>query len=551
MIRLILVIHFLLFVSIFSQLKHDELFLKVEVKMNRAKLDNADVLYANLYSKAVEEYRIANRLASEGASPVDIREKLVSSISYLNKMNGSIGEKNKVFASTIAKRNSALDSGADKNVPYYWELGEKAFQEAIENFDDNEITSVLEGIKATNEYYSTAKLYSNKANSLINDSKSFINATSKLAYLIAPISYEKAEDKMFETLNLISSGERIDEIDKSITNTKFLFDLASVNASKYLAVYSELLDTRKDAKIVDAEKYTIEIWEKAEDLLKESAEDFEKKDYDESAELATEADLNYNLAKQISLKDYYLNDTKNEISLAIDEGAEKYAPKTLKLSQDYLNEATNLIESNSYSLKAIKELADNSYRSAITARRITEIAKRMKPSDQSWEDIILDQKTELLGDINVRLPKLPVRNFKADNNYSYLTEKLETTIGDEADITVAAGKIILQLKNVNFPMMSSRLNNNSKVSLEKIIEVLKKVSFSEATIISYTDNAGTKSINLELSERRAETILNYILKKDNSHKYFIKGMGEEKPITSNYTLGDRRKNNRIEIVIKK
>ncbi|MCF6268545.1 MAG: OmpA family protein [Melioribacteraceae bacterium] len=547
MIKLILIIHLLFSVLTLAQSERDELFSEVETILNQAKLDNADVLCADAYSNAVEEYVLAKGMLTEGKSPVDIREKLEASISYLTKMNNDIEGKQELFASTIAKRNSALDSGADKNAIYFWELGERKFQEIIEDFEDNDTKSISKNIKVTEEYYSTAKLYSNKANSLINDSESLKEATNKQANLLAPNSYEKAEDKMFETLNLISSGKRISDINNSITSTELLFDMASVNSSKYLSEYPEIIAVREDAKIVGADRYTKELWNEAEEGLRESAEAFEEDDFEKADDLAKEAATNYTISKQTSLKDYFLKDTRNEINLAIEEGAEEFAPKTLKQSNDYLNEVTSLIESDSYSLPQIQRLTKKSYTSANNARRITEIAKRMEPGDESWEDIIIAKEGYLLDSNNEELVNIP---NKGENDYSDLIEKLEDNINDEVDITEEDGKVILLLKNIKFSIMSSRLNKDSKASLDKVIAEIKDESFLEATIVCYTDNIGTKSANIAISQKRAEAILKYILEKDNSNKYYIEGKGEENPIASNSTSEGRIKNRRVEIEIK-
>ncbi len=551
MIKLIIIIQLLFSVLAFAQADRDELFLEVETILNQAKMDNADVLCAETYTRALEKYMLAKGMESEGKSPVEIREKLEASISHITKLNNSIEGKQEVFASTIAKRNSALDSGADKNAIYYWDLGERKFQENLEDFDDNKISSIANNIKVTEEYYSTAKLFSNKANSLINNSESFKEATANQANLVAPISYEKAEVKMFETLDLISSGKRISDINSSIVNTELLFDLTSMNASKYLAEYSELLSLRSDAKTVKAEKYTIETWKDAEELLVESAEAYEEGDFEKADELAKEASISYAIAKQTSLKDYFLNDTRNEIGLAIDEGAEEYAPKTLKQSQDYLTEVSSLIESDSYSLKEIQDLTGKSYTSAKNARRITEIAKRMDPSDESWEDIIIAQEGYVLDESDNELPKFSVIESNVDVDYSDLVVKLDATIDDEVEIIEQDETIILRLKNVKFATMSSRLNSESKASLDKIIDEISNESFLEATIVCYTDNVGTKSANMALSKKRAEAILNYVLTKDNSNKYYIEGRGETNPIATNATSEGRIKNRRVEIVIQK
>jgi outer membrane protein OmpA-like peptidoglycan-associated protein len=545
MIKIILTIQLLFSVLLFAQAERDELFNEVEILLNNAKLNNADLLCAVPYSKGVEEYTSAKKLFRDGESPVEIREKLESSIAYITKVNNNIEKKQELFASTIGIRNSAIQSGANKNAKYFWELGENKFKDVLNDYDDNEINSIPRNKKVIEEYYTTAKLYSNKANSLIN-SESIREASNNKANLLAPISYEKAEDNLFKTLDIISYGKKLSEINKSITDTELLFDMASVKASKYLAEYSTVIAVRKDAKIIEADKYVRELWDEAEEGLRESGKAFEEEDFDEAAELAKESEDKYLMAKQISLKDYFLSDAKNEINLALDEGAELHAPKTLKKSQDYFAEVTSAIESDFYSVPKIKHLAKESFKLAIKARKITEISKRMEPGNEPWEDIILAKEGSLLND------NTEVENISTDNksDYSGLIEKLEQNVNSELDISEQKGVLVLLLKNVQFSTMSSKLNDKSKKSIDKVIAELQDENFSEATIVCYTDNIGTKSANKAISKKRADAILKYLIKKDNSHKYYMEGRGESNPIVSNSTAEGRKKNRRVEIEIK-
>jgi outer membrane protein OmpA-like peptidoglycan-associated protein len=545
-IIIFIILILLLPTSLFPQAERDELFTEVEILLDEAKLYNADVLCKDTYIKGVDEYLSAKELHRTGSSAAKIREKLESSITYITKVNNNIEEKQKLFASTIKLRNMALESGADKNAKYFWNFGEKYFHEILDNYDDGDTLSIPRKKKTAEEYYTNATLYSNKANSLIN-SESLIEANNNNANLIAPISYQKAEEKLFETLEMISNGKGKNEITKSIIDTELLYDMASVKASKYMLEYPEIIFVRKNAKIVEADKYTKELWNEAEENLIESAENFEEGDFENASELEKKANSLYIEAKQISLKDYFLSDAKREIELALDEGAEEFAPKTIGKSQNYFSEVSSIIEDDSYSLSQIKDLTKKSYESAQLARKITEIAKRMEPNDEPWEDIILAKEGDLLNNNEEASENISKEN---NNNFDQFINSIETNINDEVEITEDDEKVILLLKNVQFRTMSSRLNKNAKNSLDKIINQLKKETFDEATIVCYTDNIGTKSANSALSKKRAEAILDYIITKDNSHKYYIEGRGEKNPIASNSTAEGRKKNRRVEIEIR-
>jgi outer membrane protein OmpA-like peptidoglycan-associated protein len=547
MFKLIIIINVLFSILIFAQSERDELFNEVEIILDKAKVDNADILCATNYNLAIESYNSAKEMNSHKESPIKIREELEESITYLTKMNNNIEEKVQLFANTISIRNSAIDSGADKNATYFWELGEKKLSESLELYNDESPKIAVINLKDVDGYYSTAKLYSNKYNTLVNNSESIVLANKRLAYLLAPNSFSESNEMMYETLEKISSGKKLSEINKSIADTELMFELSAINAMKYSDEYPEVLASRKDAKTVDAEKYTLEVWQEGEELLKESADAFENEDFDKANEYAMEAKDNYDIAKHTSIKDYFLSDARNEIDLAVDEGAEEHAPITLKKSQDYLSEVSSLIESDSYSLLDIKNISLNSFKSAKNARYITEISKRMEPGEQSWEEIILTQQGEELLPIQE-----PIKvEAKSETNWINLSSDIEEYLKDDATVIDKDEVIILRLDKVNFATMLTQLNDEAKASLNRIAEAIKQYPNNEATVVCYTDNIGTRSANKALSQKRAEVVYNYLKKRNSSTELFVDGRGEENPIASNNNAEGRKQNRRVEIEIKK
>ncbi len=69
-----------------------------------------------------------------------------------------------------------------------------------------------------------------------------------------------------------------------------------------------------------------------------------------------------------------------------------------------------------------------------------------------------------------------------------------------------------------------------------------------AKIDGYTDSIGSTGYNQTLSERRAEAVKNYLIKKGVDPKRFVtRGFGETQPVASNTTAEGRQKNRRVEL----
>lgn len=66
----------------------------------------------------------------------------------------------------------------------------------------------------------------------------------------------------------------------------------------------------------------------------------------------------------------------------------------------------------------------------------------------------------------------------------------------------------------------------------------------------HTDSIGTEKYNQGLSERRAASVKNYLVKKGvDGGRITSQGFGETKPIADNKTKEGRAKNRRVEIKV--
>ncbi len=93
--------------------------------------------------------------------------------------------------------------------------------------------------------------------------------------------------------------------------------------------------------------------------------------------------------------------------------------------------------------------------------------------------------------------------------------------------------------------------------LEKVTTVLKSYPKASCTIEGHTDNIGLKEYNQKLSERRADSVKNWLLAHGVSNPMAIRGWGATKPVAPNTSPDGRdnpegRQNNRrVEIIVKK
>jgi OOP family OmpA-OmpF porin len=70
------------------------------------------------------------------------------------------------------------------------------------------------------------------------------------------------------------------------------------------------------------------------------------------------------------------------------------------------------------------------------------------------------------------------------------------------------------------------------------------------SVTGHTDSIGSEAYNLALSERRAQTVVNYLEQRGvNPNIIQARGMGKSNPVASNATPAGRAQNRRVEITV--
>jgi OOP family OmpA-OmpF porin len=104
------------------------------------------------------------------------------------------------------------------------------------------------------------------------------------------------------------------------------------------------------------------------------------------------------------------------------------------------------------------------------------------------------------------------------------------------------------IKGVTFKTNSSRLTEASKKILDKVASDLLLIPDVRIEIQAHTDDRGPEDYNQQLSQRRAESVLVYLINHGVPDKSLeAKGYGETHPKASNDTLMGRAENRRVEL----
>jgi outer membrane protein OmpA-like peptidoglycan-associated protein len=110
--------------------------------------------------------------------------------------------------------------------------------------------------------------------------------------------------------------------------------------------------------------------------------------------------------------------------------------------------------------------------------------------------------------------------------------------------------MVLTLGGVLFDSNEASLSSGGDRSLDKLAQFLRDNPKRNVRVQGYTDSTGTAAQNLELSQRRADTVRSALVEDGlDAQRATTKGFGQDFAVASNQTSSGRQQNRRVEVVI--
>jgi outer membrane protein OmpA-like peptidoglycan-associated protein len=105
----------------------------------------------------------------------------------------------------------------------------------------------------------------------------------------------------------------------------------------------------------------------------------------------------------------------------------------------------------------------------------------------------------------------------------------------------------IRLDDILFDFDKSFLIDSAKKELDEVYSLLKRNRTMYLEVQGHTDNKGQDGYNVELSKKRAASVVNYLMKKGiESTRLQVKYFGSTKPVEPNESEKGRAKNRRVE-----
>lgn len=195
-------------------------------------------------------------------------------------------------------------------------------------------------------------------------------------------------------------------------------------------------------------------------------------------------------------------------------------------------------------LREMKLLVQDSSRRKIPAT--VEVIKRDNGK------ITYQKKTVLGPDEKLLVPDLPDVEIVVDSR-GYLPKKIIVGKEDKEKTVeldpLEQGKTYV-VDNIYFELNKAYLKKESLDMLSRLVQIMRENPGMKLEVRGHTDASGTAAYNQKLSERRADAVMEYMIKQGISpERLRSMGLGQNEPVADNKTPEGRAKNRRTEFKI--
>jgi OOP family OmpA-OmpF porin len=427
----------------------------------------------------------------------------------------------------------------------------------------------------------------------------FERAREAEAPLLSPQNFSEAEKYLQRAETSLEKNRSIERIKEDLLEANRYLRAADEASKLARVTFPNALQSRTAAVTAQAARLATEQWEEAEDDFLRAASALEDGNVNRARDYGAEALSTYRAAELTAIQGAILNEARTLIAAARDQRVERYAPKTLGSAEALVARAELDLEKDRYATEVPRAMARDAEYSARHAAHIADLAKALNDREITFEEAVLDWEQPLLdiakaldsstdmsnGYVVVRdaslarienlkeanaaqreeLDRLNLRVLDLEQSLGITREraaagerrreqiaKLEALFNpNEARILREGDKVIIRLIGLQFDTGQAVIQSNYFSLLRKISQASDIFLNASMIVEGHTDSTGSETANLALSERRANSVRDYLLADTVLGASQIKavGYGETRPIANNETAAGRANNRRIDVVI--
>ena len=440
-----------------------------------------------------------------------------------------------------------------------------------------------------------------------------VSANEVQAYVLAPDHYGDGAEAYQRAERIFKDGGKLERIQSLLEKAQAQFERARTLAQSNRTQLEAAYGAREDAEQAGADERAPDLWREGEVALFEAATRLEAERERGVERYKTQAESKFREAELAAIEVSLLAEVEREIAVAKDLDADDYAKTSYAKAIEYLNSARQALAEDRYDTDRPRGLASEALHEAKHAQYVSKLWESIRARDLSFEDVLGISERELanlatlldlavyfddgpgaasqkIGDAitELQLTKGQLQNqLNETRRHSTLlqeeVDRLQAELGgqsrakerlqaelarqqrlkdrvrkvealfraEEAQVVRIEDRLVLRLLALNFSSGQAEIEASHEDVLGKLIEALS--AFPETPIIveGHTDSYGADLTNLNLSNRRAEAVAQYLLNNSPLSPALVTsvGYGESKPIANNETAEGRRQNRRIDVVL--
>ncbi|WP_373388793.1 OmpA family protein [Pseudomonas alcaligenes] len=105
--------------------------------------------------------------------------------------------------------------------------------------------------------------------------------------------------------------------------------------------------------------------------------------------------------------------------------------------------------------------------------------------------------------------------------------------------------------NITFATDSADIASSFYSPLNNLASSFRQYNQNSIEIVGHTDSTGSHAYNMNLSQRRAQSVANYLLAQGvDASRLSTRGAGPDQPVASNATADGRAQNRRVEVTLR-
>ncbi|PID43631.1 MAG: hypothetical protein CSA52_02690 [Gammaproteobacteria bacterium] len=459
----------------------------LQASLAQAKEEQVSLLAPSLYSRAKKQLERADGLAAEGSQKAG--SVLAEASSLLQKATESTSVAKDELATVLLARDRAIAAGADRRFHKRFQSAEKQLAKMGDLIASGKLWAVREDRQALAQSYVSLEVDSLKTSTAAEAADMIKQAIAAEADEYAPETLKKAQ----EELNL---SRKVLETDRTATDKAAARAQMSYWYAKRALQVTEIIKEIKQSHMSDEQ---VVLWYQSQ--------------------------LSHAVAPVIGKLDFSMSNKAVISHIAANL-------ETLKKQSSDVVSQLSQTQTGSASLLAQKEAEYN--------------AKLQEAETRYLQ--ILERKDKELASLQSVIDEKRKREEEINNTFI----GVQGLFGEkEAEVYRQGNNVLIRAYGFSFPSGKSEIQSGNFPLLNKIIQAVQLFPGSAVEVSGHTDNRGSDSFNMKLSDERARKVGRFLVDVGNieSRRVSSKGYGKQKPLASNETAEGRAANRRVEILI--